>query len=294
MPILGTLPRIQQPITDISATSTINWLGGPIFSRSIGGNMSFIFSNENIGQEIQVILHNSSVSVVEATFAPSSLDLRWEKGEVQDRVGGRQSTIFKFVNFGTFILASVISERIAISSSENALVDNFYMSDPSDIGYSLNKWEIQDAGTSNISYEASTDSGMGYGRYAFDGNGTWHFRDFIPTMPFTGAGGFGLFKKSLGTANIYLGARCFSANKNDLLENRYFVTQGESVTTSWSLAQGRAKNEGVSMTENFPTGTRFIKPLIIIENYTGTSADKVYLSGFNIFTSNFSTVADYA
>ena len=97
MPILGTLPRIQQPIKDITGTTVINWLEGPIFKRSISGNTSFTFSTEKVGQEILVVLDNSSANVVTASFSPSSLNLRWEKGEALDRVGAGQSTIFKFV-----------------------------------------------------------------------------------------------------------------------------------------------------------------------------------------------------
>jgi len=291
MPILGTLPRTQQPITDISATTTVDWLAGPIFSRTIGSNMSFTFSNENIGQEIKVVLYNSSSNVVTASFAPSGLSLRWEKGGVQDRVGAYQSTVFKFVNLGMYILASVVSERVRTDIGYEQS-DGFFMLDPSDIGYSLSKW-TRLSGTGTMTYEGSADTGMGYGRFAFDGDCLYVYDDFIPVMPFTGVGGYGRYKKAVGTAVLSLGGRCYDGNKNDLVTNKNFVVSGGSVTTSWKLSQGRAKNEGGTHS-NLATGTRFIKPYLAVASYSGGTADKVYLSGFNIFTSNFSTVADYA
>ena len=292
MPILGTLPRIQQPITDISATTVINWLGGPIFSRSLSSNLSFTFTNEKVGQEIYIVLENTSSSVVTASFAPSSLVLRWEKGEVLNQVGATQSTVFKFTNFGMYILASVVSERVRTDIGGYKHVNDFFMLDPSDIGYSLSRWVLK-SGTGRMTYETSADNGMGYGRFAFDGNCLYEYADYLPVMPYTGVGGFGRYKKSLGTANIYLGVTCYDANKNDLTTSKAFIANGASVTTTWALSQGRAKTEGAAI-DNLVIGTRFVRPYIQITNYTNTTTDKVYLSGYNIFTSNFSTVADYA
>lgn len=291
MPILGTLPRIQQPITDISATTNVDWLAGPIFSRNITANTAFTFSSENVGQEIQVVLYNNSSNVVTADFTPSGSALRWEKGGVQNRVGSFQSTVFKFVNLGLYILASVISERVRTDVGYEE-ADSFYMMDPSDIGYSLSKW-TRTSGTGNMTYEASADTGMGYGRFAFDGNCVYVFDDYLAVMPYTGVGGYGRYKKSLSTATISLGGRCFDANKNDLSTNKNFIASSASVTTSWAIAQGRAKLEGGAQ-DNLATGTRFIRPYIEITSYAGTATDKVYLSGFNIYTSNFATVSDYA
>jgi len=292
MPILGTLPRIQQPITDISATTDISWLAGPIFSRAMNTDMVFTFSSENIGQEIQVVLSNSGASVYTADFTPTSLSLRWEKGEILNQVGANQSTVFKFVNLGTYILASVVSERVRTDIGGYKQIDDFFMMDPTDIGYSLSRWERL-SGTGNMTYEYSSDNGMGYGRFAFDGDCVFEFKDFIPVMPYTGVGGFIRYKKALGTATLNAGVYCFDANKNDLTTNKAFIEPSGSVTTSWALSQGRAKNEGGS-TDNLATGTRFVKPYIQISSYSGTTSDKVYVSGFNVFTSNFSTVADYA
>lgn len=291
MPILGTIPRIRQPITDINATTVINWLSGPIFSRDISADTAFTFLTEGIGQEISVVLLNTSTSVVTANFSPSSLALRWEKGEVLNQVGANQSTIFKFVNFGTYILASVVSEKVRTDLGYRH-IDGFFFMDPSDIGYSLSRWELI-SGTGVMAYEASNDSGMGYGRYSFDGNCLYRLKDYIPVMPYSGIGGFGRYKKNLGTANINLGVSCFDANKNDLSSNKPFVVNSGSVTTSWAFSQDRAKNEGGG-NNNLATGTRFVKPYIQILSYSGTTSDKVYVSGYNIFTSNFSTVADYA
>jgi len=291
MPILGTSSRTQQPITDISATTAIDWLGGPIFNRSVGANMSFTFANESIGQEIIVVLDNVISGVITADFAPSGLNLRWEKGEALNEVGGSQSTVFKFVNLGTYILASVISDRVRTDLGYRQIND-FFMMDPSDIGYFLSRWERL-SGTGNMTYEASADTGMGYGRFAFDGDCVYRLKDFLPVMPYTGVGGFVRYKKALGTATINAGAYCFDANKNDLTTNKPFIEASGAVTTSWALSQGRAKNEGGS-SDNLAIGTRFVKPYIQISSYSGTTGDKVYVSGFNVFTANFSTVADYA
>ncbi len=292
MPILGTLPRIQQPIADISSTTVIDWLSGPIFKRDVSSNLSFSFSNEKIGQEIIVVLDNSTGNVLTAGFTPSSLGLRWEKGEVFNQIGANQSTVFKFVNLGIYILASVVSERIMSDIGGYKHVDDFFMLDPSDIGYSLSRWVLK-SGTGVMTYETSSDNGMGYGRFAFDGNCVYEYIDFIPVMPYTGIGGYGRYKKALGTANIYLGANCYDANKNNLSSSKAFIANNASVTTSWALSQGRAKTEGAAV-DNLAVGTRFVRPYISITNYTGTATDKVYLSGYNIYTSNFSTVADYA
>ena len=183
MPILGTLPRIQQPIADISATTNIDWLGGPIFSREILANTSFTLSNENIGQEVTVVLVNNSTTVVTADFAPSSLSLRWERGEVLNQVGSFQSTVFKFVNLGMYILASVVSEKVRTDVGGYKEIENFFMMDPSDIGYGLSRWS-RVSGSGNMTFETSSDNSMGYGRYAFDGDCVYELLDFLPVMPF--------------------------------------------------------------------------------------------------------------
>ena len=291
MPILGTTPRAQAPITDITTTTVINWLAGPIFARAIATNTAFTFITESVGQEVTVVITNATAKVVTADFTPSGLNLHWERGEVLNEVGGFQSTVFKFVNLGTYILASVVSDRVRTDLGYR-LIDNFFMMDPSDIGYFLSRWE-KVSGTGNMTYEASADTGMGYGRFAFDGDCVYRLKDYIAVMPYSGIGGFARYKKSLGTASFHAGVYCFDANKNDLTTSKPFIANSGSVTTSWAFSQGRAKNEGGS-SDNLATGTRFVKPYISITAYSGTTTDKVYVSGYNVFTANFSTVADYA
>lgn len=293
MPILGTLPRMSQPSTSISGTTTINWLAGPIFiDNALPTSTSYSFTNEQIGQEITVVIGGGSGNTIEIDFTPSSGNLQWENGERVDQVGPSTWTVLKFVKVtSSVIVGSIISEKVKADIGYRTVRD-FYMTDPANVGFELTRWE-RISGTGTMSYENSSDNGMGYGRYAFDGDCVYMLKDFIPVMPYTGAGGYGRYKKAVGTSNIYLGAKCFDGNKNDLATFKAFVANNASVSTSWALAQGRAKMEGGD-NENFATGTRFIKPYISITNYTGTVSDKVYVSGFNIYTSNFSTVADYA
>lgn len=293
MPILGTLPRMSQPSTNISGMTRIDWLAGPIFiDNALLISTAYNFDNEYIGQEITVVIGGGGPATLEIDFTPSVGNIQWENGEQVDQVGPGTMTVLKFVKVSpSVIVGSIISEKTKVDSGFRTIRD-FFMSDPADVGFELTRWELV-SGTGIMTYENSSDNGMGYGRYAFDGNCVYMFKDFIPVMPYTGAGGYGRYKKAVGTGNIHLGVGCFDANKNNLASLKPFVADNAAISTSWALSQGRSKMEGAAV-DNFASGTRFIKPYISITNYTGATSDKVYLSGFNVYTSNFATVADYA
>ena len=165
--------------------------------------------------------------------------------------------------------------------------NGFYFIDPADKQGSLYKF-TRTSGTGTLSFEDSTDTAMGRGRFAITGTGTWQVDEFLSVQSGLGIGGQASHKGSSAGGQYSLGAWCYDAAYTSLGQNGGFIADNVAATTSWQLAYDFQRDEGVAI-NNLRVGTRFIKPYIEVTSNPGT----IYIDGFNIIPMNYSSIGLY-
>lgn len=167
--------------------------------------------------------------------------------------------------------------------------NSFYVLDPTNKKDALTKFR-RTGGSGVITYEDTADSGMGRGRYAITGTGTWVVDEFMPMISGLGVGGNILYKASAGGGLITFGVQCYDGNMSSLGTNGGFLLNQGGASTAWQLIYDHMRYEAASGASAFKVGTKFIKPYVQVDSNPGT----VYLDGFNIQPLNFAVRALYS
>jgi hypothetical protein len=108
---------------------------------------------------------------------------------------------------------------------------------------------------------------------------------FIPVNALIGTGMSLTYSAPIG-AVMSFGFKCFD-HSQVALSNKLIITN-QSGTGSFVLAQGHLKGEGL-LADNFPAGTRFVKPYITWTSNTGTinidflNVEKLGLSQYSLY-----------
>lgn len=144
------------------------------------------------------------------------------------------------------------------------------------------------SGTGSFTYEDSTDTYLGRGRYAITGTGTWIIDSFIPVARFLGIGGSVAHKASAAGGGITVGVQCYDASFTDLGNNGGFLANGVSNTTSWNFRYGYARQEGTT-SGTLETDTKFVKIFISVSSNPGT----IYLDAIEASPMGYSAFALY-
>lgn len=108
--------------------------------------------------------------------------------------------------------------------------------------------------------------------------GTWHsYGDFIPIDPTRRYRGRISARLITGAGTFYAGYIAYNAAKTVLSGNGgtygYFIANGVTVPAGWTTYDGVISGEGAALNQ-FPVGTRFIKPLVIT-NYVNIGTTRI-------------------
>lgn len=317
MGIIGTLPKIKAPNNTNNPTSAvINWSFGPVILKTVTGNATFTFSSVDYSKEITVVVSADPAmtlaSVLTFPTTEGAGNVLWPRGNPFCAVGVGESVVVSFKKNGNDIIAYVSNEQVRaidddadVDSSSATHVRDFYMEDPSETKYIISKWEkISGSGSGTIGYSDSTTTGMGRGVLTFSGDCTYRLKDFIPIVPDAGIGATCYFQMAgLGSCLLSLGFESYlydsvsgyipvTTPASD--STRLFLMNYQSVsTTTPTYKQEICFNESSNTAQNrqdFYTGTRFVKPIIKVSGYV---SGLLHLSGFSIYTANFSARGVY-
>lgn len=173
-----------------------------------------------------------------------------------------------------------------------------YFNQPSNgLGFSLTDWENKDdymtrwettSGSLSMSFDEFADNASGLGIIRLTGTGIMRMKDFIPVSQFIGLGGY-MVLKTAGLANVSIGVECFDKgyNQSGLVGasfHRYLIADNADLGASFSIYEGILEGEGTGDFSDsaFPQGTRFVKPIIIV-NSNDISID-LDSYGFSVLT----------
>ena len=195
-------------------------------------------------------------------------------------------------NFGVIRSASFTNESTVTTNTQLSRIAVGYLNGP----FTLNPVDKQGAlaqfkktsGVGTLSYEASTDSAIGFGRYAITGTGVWVIDAYMPVDPAVGVGGNISHKASVGGGSITVGVYGYNSSLTLLGTNGGFITNAATSTTTWAMKYNFARLEGTAA-NTLKVGTRFVRIYIEVTSNPGT----IYVDSLNVTPMNFAALALY-
>jgi len=266
----------EGPSTDISAT-------GVCFAFNAGTDHSSV---------TDLLIRNSAKAI-----SVDGDEHHFEAIDIHDStVGIEVMAAVADVKIGDNIRYTNVSTKIDLDVAETSnkesvtksmgFSNRLYLIDPTDKENESDKWK-RTTGSGTLSYQASSDTMIGYGRFAISGTGAFAFEDLMPVMPQAGIGAY-IGMKDTSSSTVYVGIACYNSSKA-YLGDKWFLVSTTGLNSSWGYYQNVCVQEGGGAT-NFLSGTRYIKAKVYVSANGGT----VYFDGFNIFPMNFSTITLYS
>lgn len=275
--------------TPVTMNNKVQVDGEGVVTSVAATGTAFILATGSNGCQVKnlKIVAPIGVDMSGSNHALADLDLLGCANGWVQRVGANNNK-FSSLKITNYLNESTARNNVEVATKPVGYMVNSFVIDPVNKAGSVSKFK-RTSGSGSIAYEDSTDTAMGYGRFAITGTGTWVVDALIPIDPLLGVGGSVSHKASVAGGAFTAGVQCYDAALTLLGSNGGCLSNAAPSTTSWALKYSYARSELNSGANNLKIGTRFVKAYIEVTSNPGT----IYFDNFNLVPMNFAALALY-